>query len=594
MHSDTNDGLSGYYWEYSYANDVRGALLAVGNFKKSDMSAIDRIEVSGNVYRITKPGTNYLLVFEKGPDGVFGRVQRYVDGLVNMEYRYDVTYTYTVTNKIGTDLVVGAVLTEAEYQSAVTKYGAIAFEFQKNAAIETVTVLDYQKNFYLKMSFIGLAADTTDLGIFHNITEAGSFTLTGTTPNTTPLYSRQTDGTWKVLTDPNDSKIFDIYQKFPSDEWGNIIWSRGPPTTGSIVNAAIRYVYIEDGTPKTKKVYAYDLNTHQYALYEYQEAKKSYRLLEQGMSDITATTLAADIQRTVQVTYRNITLSNVQFTVVGPAGASATFTLPNADIFIYSDVTNAVISSSSGAYSLQTISDAFQRAAATLSARSGIIPEKIRALRIIVDPSDLNVFDVVLGHEGTEFFYNFKSGANAVAPYLLKIRSPDSSTTGAFNIVEYDANGRIIKESSEDSAGTVTLQKLHRYDAEIRKEYAGKVCVFDYATKTFAIYDYDFTKNEQGASIKTGNFNDANKYYFLKDNFATSGQWFNYGPTFGDGIILTDDDESISCPPAECPDQGTGGSSTLNLRGGGGGSSDDDYKLRKLKKMIRQYTIDCD
>lgn len=226
----------------------RGALLAVGEMenKLSDAKILSRMDIGATTYTITYPENPVeLYIFERTDGDALGRILRQRDGVVDMEYIY------------GRDT-------------------------ENN---EIITVLNYTANTYLKMGFIEGAApqDASKIDNYQNITEAG--TITGVLPSVryTPLLQKDGD-TW-IVTDPNDGRIFDVYEKFPSDEWGGLVRNCGPPESGSTAPVCYRYEYDD----ASRQVYVYDItylgysdiSNVSFAVYDLNDPENP-RLLKQG------------------------------------------------------------------------------------------------------------------------------------------------------------------------------------------------------------------------------------------------------------------------------------------------------------------------
>jgi hypothetical protein len=258
------------FWVYKLTDrNKRGELIAVGEMenKLAGGKILSRMDITATTYSITYPQIpNALLSFERLPEGGFGRVLRYrLDG-INLEYVYEKDATGN----------------------------------------ETMTVLNYNANTYVKMSFIEGTAPDASSGLiesFRNVLESGTFTLTGTNPQYKKLLEKAPNGEWIVI-DPSDGRIFDVYADFPSDEWGGLIRSRGPPSEDASTLVDYRYEY--DAT--NRRVYAYDGANGRYALYDLTDPKNP-RLLEQG--DIVLDTTGNILSRTATRTYNAEILGSV-------------------------------------------------------------------------------------------------------------------------------------------------------------------------------------------------------------------------------------------------------------------------------------------
>lgn len=237
------------FWEYKLAEgNQRGDLLAVGEMegKLVDPKILSRADITASTYTFTSmkdPGQ--LTIIERLKNGGLGRILRYrVDG-IDLEYVYE----------------------------------------KDASGNETITVLNYTTNTFLKMGFLPGTAPSTSSGLIdspQNIIEAGTFTMTGTNPQYKKLLTK-VQGEW-IVADPTDGRIFDVYAAFPSNDWGGLIRSRGPPLLGETTPVDYRYEY--DTT--NRRVYAFDLTHQTYSLYQLETQPVSYNLLEQGTFSLTS------------------------------------------------------------------------------------------------------------------------------------------------------------------------------------------------------------------------------------------------------------------------------------------------------------------
>ena len=241
--SAATSGTSIPYWEYALgANNTRGALLAVGEMESTGTSpkvlvrmalttatSTDVPPVTTNTFTITDPqDAKQLVVFERTDGGAFGRILEYQTDTVWLKYVYEAPST---ENPSG-----------------------------------SVTVLNYIANTFVKMAFVAPSQDNSgilDLPI-SNIQSAG--TLTATAPRTQTTLLTFKENVW-TLVDPTDNNIFDVYSSFPSNIWGDLIRSRGPPyDTATPAEYYVDYSFVYD--PSTHRVYSYDLTHLRYALYD--------------------------------------------------------------------------------------------------------------------------------------------------------------------------------------------------------------------------------------------------------------------------------------------------------------------------------------
>jgi len=242
--SGTTPSESVNFWEYRLTGmNKRGELLAVGEMenKLTGAQILSRMEIIEGKYTITYPqNPTQLVVFERLTNGGFGRVLRYRDTGIDLEYVYAVD---EATNR------------------------------------EALTILNYTANTFIKMSFIEGTAPNASSGLIdspQNILEAGTLLPAITPPQYKKLLEKASGGEWIVI-DPGDGRVFDVYAAFPSDEWGGLIRSRGPPETDATTLADYRYVY----DTVSRQVYAYDVTNLRYALYDWKDPQTP-RLLEQG------------------------------------------------------------------------------------------------------------------------------------------------------------------------------------------------------------------------------------------------------------------------------------------------------------------------
>ncbi|MFA5391177.1 MAG: hypothetical protein WC331_07120 [Candidatus Omnitrophota bacterium] len=492
------------FWEYSLTNRTeRGGLLAVGEMDSTSDQVLSRMDITATTYKITYPqNATQLLVFERLANGGFGRVLRYRDTGIDLEYIYTA------------DEATGA---------------------------ETMTVLNYTDNIFVKISFIeGMAPDASN-GLIdspQNILEAGTFTITGTTPQYTKLLEKASGGEW-IVTDPNDGRVFDVYAAFPSEEWGGLIRSRGPPEEGSVILADYQYVY----DTASRRVYAYDVTNLRYALYDWKDPQTP-RLLEQG--DIVLDKDGNVLSRAVTKTY-------------------------DAEVL-------GAVSVPSTEYETST---AFASAKAALQLRPDVVASDIENLSIMTDSSDPGHLTVVLQYGATEYRYRYDIQANSSV--LAKTRASNEDAT--FQVVEYSAQGRKTSESLEAADGTLTLQVTYRYAIEDDKTIAGdEVLVIDHKTYTFRVARLNADQT-LGTTLRVGFYNDAKKIYSLQESGDTKAKWYTYGPESGDGIMLTEDDVA-TIRPVRGPQLGQ---ASEGWRRPGGENTNVDELVRQLKAKFRTY-----
>ncbi len=496
--SGTTPPASVSFWEYKLiGQNVRGELLAVGEMDRTSGQVISRMDITTTTYTITYPQTpDQKLVFERLPNGGFGRILRYRLGDIDLEYRYE-TVPATETS----------------------------------VAQETITVLDYRAGTFLKMGFLPGASPSDASGLIdspQNVIAAGTFVMAGTTPTYKNVLTRVGD-TW-VVADPNDSRIFDVYEAFPNGSWGGIIRSRGPPETGSEVFVDIRYSY----DVANQRVTAYDVTNERYALYDWKDPKTP-RLLEQG--EIAVDAQGNVLSQTVTKTY------NAE--ILGPVS------VPSAEY--ETDI-------------------AFASAVSALQVVPGVTASGIERVNILTDPNAPSRLTVVLRYENTEYFYLFDTASSSSV--LAKIRIP--MTAGGYRVVEYDAEGRQISESQEAVDGTLTVLTTYRY------ETAGEVIVIDQKAHTFRILVYNADKT-MGLTLRSGFYNDAEKIYSIQNPGETESKWFTYG---ADEMMLTKDD-AASTRPSRGP---TPGQSLMGRRSLGGSENPElDRKIQELRSMMKDY-----
>ena len=493
----TTPSASVNFWEYKLiGQNERGELLAVGEMDRVSGQVNSRMDISATTYTITYPqAPDQKLVFERLPNGGFGRILRYRLGDLDLEYRYE---TLPATEQAG--------------------------------AQETVTVLDYHAGTFLKMGFVPgtvLPGATGLIDSPQNVIAAGTFSWTATTPSFKNLLTR-VDNTW-VVTDPNDSRIFEVYQFFPDGTWSGVIRSRGPPEPGSQAFVDIRYEY----DLVNRRVTAYDVTNQRYALYDWKDPQTP-RLLEQG--DIAVDVDGNILSRSVTKAY------NAE--ILGPVAVPST------------------------EYESEI---AFASAVSALQSVPGIDASGIGRSRIITDPDNPDRLTVVLTYENTEYFYTYNVAAQA--SLLSKMRIPAAG--GGFRIVEYDAEGRVTSESTEATDGTLTLLVTYRY------EKAGEVIIIDHRAHTLRVAVFNADKTI-GQTLRSGFFNDAEKTYSVQGAGETESKWYAYG---ADGVMLTSDDVASS-RPTRGPEQGT-----APMRRGFGSSEnpDLDRKIQALRSLMREY-----
>ncbi|HRZ40601.1 MAG TPA: hypothetical protein P5246_06295, partial [Candidatus Omnitrophota bacterium] len=499
------------FWEYRLSDrNKRGALLAVGEMenKLTGAKVLSRTDIAETTYRITFPqDPARLYIFERTDGGAFGRILRQRDGAIDMEYLYE----------------------------------------EDASGNRTVTILNYTANTYLKMGFIEGAApqDASKIDNFQNILEAGKFTLVGTTPKYQKLLEKVSDSEW-IVTDPNDGRIFDVYDAFPSNEWSGLIRSRGPPEEGATTLVDYLYEYQEEPAGRPV-VYVYDLTNLRYALYDWKNPETP-RLLEQG---------------TIVLDSNNNVLSHA---------ATKTY---NAEILGLIDIPETAYDTAA----------AFDSATAALKELPGASPSSIAPLRILTDPDRPGVLTVVLEHHGTEYYYVYDTTASADpagrTSILLKTRTPNPD--GTFHIIEYDVQGRKVREFKESKEGELTLQLIYRYDT------AAEVIIIDSVNHTIRVAHYSENTGEIGATIRAGFYNDAYDnggevmgIYSLQGAGNDEAKWYTYG---ADGIMLTEDDAETT-RPQRGPQQGQGPRRPL---GPGGENANMEELIRRLRALMRDF-----
>ncbi|MFA5159039.1 MAG: hypothetical protein WC484_00855, partial [Candidatus Omnitrophota bacterium] len=494
------------FWEYSLTDrNKRGDLLAVGEMDSASGQIFSRMDITATVYKITYPqNAAQLLIFERLANGGFGRVLRYRDTNIDLEYIYVA------------DETTGA---------------------------ETMTVLNYKDNTFVKMSFIeGMAPDASSgvIDSFQNILEAGTFTMTGTTPQYKKLLEKAPSGEWIVI-DPNDGKVFDVYSAFPSEEWGGLIRSRGPPEEGATILADYQYVYDDAAS---RRVYVYDVTNLRYALYDWKD--QTPRLLEQG--NIVLDDEGNVLSRILIKTYDAELLGSVS--------------VPSTEY---------------------DTAPAFASAKAALQLRPDVVASDIDKTppSFVADPSDPSHLTVVLEYGDTEYRYRYDIQANSSV--LAKTRA--SNEDGTFQVVEYDVQGRMTSESLEAADGTLTPQVTYRYAIEDDKTIAGdEVLVIDHKAHTFRIARLNADQT-LGATLRVGFYNDASKIYSLQGPGDTQAKWYTYGPEeSGDGLMLTDDDTETVRPV-----RGPQGQASEGWRPPNGENTNVDELVRQLRAKFRTY-----
>ncbi len=488
------------FWEYRLTElNKRGDLLAVGEMENTLTGAkvLSRMDIGATTYTITNPqDATQLVIFERLENGGFGRILRYRDTGVDLEYVYAM--------------------------DAAT-------------STETMTVLNYTANTYIKMSFIEGTAPDSSSGLIdspRNILEAGTFTLTGTTPQYKKLLEKAPNGEWIVI-DPSDGRIFDVYAAFPTDEWGALVRSRGPPEAGATILVDYRYEY--DST--NRRVITYDVTTLRYAIYDWKDFPKNPRLLEQG----------------------NFALDNDGNVIAGSRTATRTY---NAEIL-------GPVSVPATEYDTEL---AYAAASALLAARPGIDAALIQRSGLVIDPSDSGKLTVALTYEDVQYSYTYASATQQAV--LTKTRTPNADGE-TFSIVLYDAQGRKISKSKEDAEGEVTLLETYRYEKE------GEIITIDEVKQTITIS----TLSADGTvtfTLRTGAFgteNASGPCYALRGVNEDAWIWYDYG---ADKKMLTADDQVTTAP-----ERGPEVSQARGRRGGGDTYS--DTLLLRLLKEIRSF-----
>ena len=495
------------YWEYALgANNTRGVLIAWGEMENKTTGALvlSRVVSGDSTYTLTYPQhAEQLTVFEKTPGGAFGRI---------LEYKTD---------------------------SVWLKY---VYEAASPGNQGSVTVLNYIANTFIKMELLASPAPGQTSGVIDlqekNLLSAGTFTAT-TPPTYKILLTRNSEG-W-VVVDPNNSQIFDVYNSFPSSDWGGLIRSRGPPSTG-VPPVDLRFVYsslVPAGfSSSSPVVYAYDLSSGLYALYMKQPDSQAYRLLELGSlqgnvsGDFTPNDPAA-------LHFENITVLNTSANV-------------------------------SGVISTTTLSAALDAARAAL-AGSNLIEAgaAMEPLRVFMEADKLVV---VIKVGNTEFYYDYDA---AGTPSAVLQKSRKTNADGTFLLTTFDLQGRKISESVEAADGTVTLKFSYRYDRP------NGLLVIDHVNHTLRLQSLN-SDGTVAATLQAGFYDDAAKIYSLQGATDTEAKWYTYG---ADDILMNTDDSATTRPKR--------GFDSGNRRGGAGA---EDQRLaeiiRQLKKKSSEF-VDC-
>ena len=292
-----------------------------------------------------------------------------------------------------------------------------------------------------------------------------------------------------------------MYSSFPSTEWGGLIRSRGPPEEGATTLADYLYEYDISG-----RLVVLDLTNLVYAVYDFTNAE-SPRLTEQG-------TIAIDDSG--HVTSKTATR-------------------------IYSDAVTLPLATPPPVPDDLTAYDAAQEALQTLIPDidiSAISRSPISSP--LVNPGSLTV---VLTYSDVQYFFSYDiQNQKAV---LIKKRTPDWGTT-SFKVIEYDDEGRQIRESKEDENAVLTVLKEYRYHLE------GKIVTINFTnairTITVSKLNADGTPGETIQSGYFGVHNASGPCYSIGDVDAdpASWKWYDYG---ADGIMVTADDRETSAPP---------------------------------------------
>ena len=333
------DSVTGYYWKYELLEGGEtGALFELGERDLVSGDVTFRVELatkdvageSIDVYSFSDPGdVNFGLVYERLEEGGIGRI---------LKFR-------TLENGITTDL---------EY----------IYETDSVTGDETITILNYETNTFLKLGFVP-GMEPTETGLIEssdNLIEAGMFTTDGVRPQYQPLMKR--DGSVWVVTDPNDNQIFQIFQVLPNGDLGSILRLRGPPEVGSDLISDIVYEYDTD----LQTVTAYDLTTQNYATYEWTQSGAT-NLIDAGIFSLSASGSISDLE---SLQFSDTKLTDTTPTEFDISDELLAFSLANAAL-----------------HSLLTgISGDFQR------------------VRIEQDSDNPDIFYVVLRYGDTEYEYS--------------------------------------------------------------------------------------------------------------------------------------------------------------------------------------------
>ncbi|HPW77279.1 MAG TPA: hypothetical protein PLK73_05000, partial [Candidatus Omnitrophota bacterium] len=381
------------FWEYALEpGHVLGDLLAIGEMDLEKNTKIYRIGYGEGTYTMTRADDpKYILVFERLANDGFGRILRYRNSEHDVEFRY---------------------------------------ERDSETGTETVTILNYANNTFIKMGFVPGASPAEDasglLDSPENIVNAGTFTLVGTVPTYKNILTRS--GSEWIVEDPEDGRIFDVYSSFPSAEWGGLIRSRGPPEADATTFADYRYEY--DRANHTVTVY--DVTNLRYAVYDWKNPDTP-RLLERGSIVLDG---AGNVSEKNPVVAYDVD-------VLGPV------TVPATD------------------YDTKSAYDAVLDVLRSRLDLESLDSSDIQDIYISFSTSDSLILTVVVKYKDVQYFYTYTSGISGAV--LQKIRLPDDD--GTFSITEYDELGRKIRESRESTDPetgniVITISKEYRYLTE--------------------------------------------------------------------------------------------------------------------------------
>ncbi len=217
---------------------------------------------------------------------------------------------------------------------------------------------------------------------------------------------------------------------------------------------------------------------------------------------------------------------------------------------------------------------------------------------IVEDPSDANIYTLVLEYDGIQYEYKVNIKTDAILSFA-KIVITETGKRKSY----YDPSSNTLNKIEEYNADN-QLSAVQIYDRA-----KGQLIKMDYIQKTFQIYTLN-SDDQQGEILFTGFFNDkgttdANNegnhigpYYSIQK--ATSGDgsettpidYYSYGPNgIKEPNQTGSDDVKLPGDPSKAKSSGSqnGSSNTTNFSSPGGS---DDGKFKKLLRMIKNY-INC-